>query len=174
MKVISLLNQAVTKALECTYFFDVFDELDADEEKVNFQASVCKNTFVEDPAVSDQARQYGNACNSFLRSAACSYQAVVLHQDCTTGEPIEASYVPATQPEQIISATNHSPTTVIDTTTTTERQASATSDPHFTAVDTTITTDPEGLTSAAGDPPTTKLSIIILFSYTVFVFIQCQ
>ena len=95
---ISLLNRAVTKALECAYFFDVYDELDAEEEKVNFQASVCKDTFVEDPAISDLARRFGNACNSFLRSAACSYQAVILHQNCTTGEPIESSDVPATPP----------------------------------------------------------------------------
>ena len=83
------LNQAITKALECKYFFDVYDELDALEKNVTYQPSVCKNSFVEDPSVSRLALRYGNACNVFLRSAACSYQAVILHRDCITGEPIK-------------------------------------------------------------------------------------
>ena len=35
------------------------------------------------------AKRYGNACNLFLRihSAACSYQAMKLNQDCSTGKP---------------------------------------------------------------------------------------
>ena len=124
---ISLLNQAVTKALKCEYFFDVYDELDALEEKVEFQESVCKetfledssmsevkvefhssvcnDTFVEDPTVSNLARQYGNACNRFLRSAACSYQAVILNRDCTTGETIDTSGLSNTLPITLTSAT---------------------------------------------------------------------
>ena len=163
---ISQLNRAVTKALECTYFFDVYDELDAEEEKVPFQPSVCKDTFVEDSAISDLARQYGNACNRFLRSAACTYQAVILHQDCNTGEPIETSDVPATLPEQM-SVTNHSVTDT--TTTTTERQTSTTSYSPITAVNTITTTDPEQQTSAASISLTNEL-FVIFFSYTAFVF----
>ena len=104
MKVIAQLNQAVAQALECVCFFDVFDELDV-EEGINFQPSVCKSTFVENPCLSKLARQFGNACNSFLRSAACSYQAVILHQDCTTGEPIETGdflvTLPITRPKLV-------------------------------------------------------------------------
>ena len=87
MKIISQLNRAVAEALECIWFFDVFDELDA-EEGIDFRPNVCKSNFVEDPCLSKLAQQFGNACNIFLRSAACSYQAVILHQDCTTGEPL--------------------------------------------------------------------------------------
>ena len=149
MKVISLLNQAVSNALECTYFFDVYDELDALEEKVDFQPSVCEDTFVEDASLSELARQYGNACNSFLRSAACSYQAVILHQDCTTGELIATSDEPEPTTKQP-PATTDSPA-VADTTTTTERQI-----------------------SAASGSYTTKIYIILMFSYAVLVFVQRQ
>ena len=144
---IKLLNRAVTKALKCEYFFDVYDELDAYEEKVEFQESVCEDTFledssisevkvefhssvctptfVEDPSVSNLARQYGNACNRFLRSAACSYQAVILHKDCTTGEPINTSGLSNTLPTKIQTSTS---ATVANTTEPTSATTKATND----------------------------------------------
>ena len=41
------LAHAVSSALECTDFFDVYDEEDAEEEGRKFTPSVCENRFVE-------------------------------------------------------------------------------------------------------------------------------
>ena len=111
------LAHAVSSALECTDFFDVYDEKDAEEEGRKFTPSVCKKRFVEgiilcasmvcmslqsaflstDKKLSKLARKYGKACNGFLKFYACSYQAVILQQDCTTGEQIVAT-TDGTQP----------------------------------------------------------------------------
>ena len=124
LKVISLLNQAVTKALKCTCIFDVFDEQDAEE--------------MEETRL---AQQYGNACNTFLRSAACAYQAVILHQDCTTGEPIDLQLCTEKQAISTCeSPTHYSPTNLASASTTTERKDLATSDSLSTAPDTDANT----------------------------------
>ena len=38
---IAQLLRAVTKSVECREFFDVYDELDAEEEGVEFKPSIC-------------------------------------------------------------------------------------------------------------------------------------
>ena len=107
LEVISLLNKAVTKKLKCIYFINVHDDLDDEEEP-----DACNNNFVEDPKISELALQYGNACNSFLRSAACSYQAQILQRDCTTGDELIATSntIPPTTSQT--SATSDQPTSV--------------------------------------------------------------
>ena len=104
------LAHALSSALECTDFFDVYDEEDAEEEGRKFTPSVCENHFVEgtilcasmvcmslqsaflstDKNLSRQALKYGKACNDFLKNYACFYQAVILQRNCTTGEQIVA------------------------------------------------------------------------------------
>ena len=162
---ISLLNQAVFEYHNCTCFIDVYcDEPDDDEENVTH---VCNNICEEDYSVSRLALEYGNACNVFLRSAACSYQAVILKLNCTTGEPIRPSNLSpcASQPttnqtlddlqttatEPVIS---ESPTTVADTT---EPQTSVTSDSPTDATEgrTSATTTTTASTQKTGrDHPT--------------------
>lgn len=40
-------------------------------------------------SVAEYALKYGNACNSVLRVAACTYQERVMKRDCETGKMIE-------------------------------------------------------------------------------------
>ena len=107
LEVISLLNKAVTKKLKCNYFINVHDDLDDEEEP-----DTCDNNFVEDSKISKLAQKYGNACNRFLRSAACSYQALILQRDCTTGDELIATSntIPPTTSQT--SATSDQPTSV--------------------------------------------------------------
>jgi hypothetical protein len=81
-EIIARLRLAVSQFLECDYFFDVYDEIDAKEEGVEFQPSVCETHFKRNLRLDNLARRYGNACNVFLRGAACTYLAAILKEDC--------------------------------------------------------------------------------------------
>lgn len=38
----------------------------------------------------EAAIEYGNACNGALRSAACFYQSIIMHRNCSTGLRIDS------------------------------------------------------------------------------------